>query len=113
MNNVPQKQLSANHMRVFSEPKPGREYSFQATALEGSAKFLVTGKSREFFAQFEKVEGGDYKFKFNGMDLYIDPSEVKNGFTYIGYTNHGGKRRKTNNNRKSRKNRTNKTRRSN
>ena len=97
MNTVRQKSVSVNHMRVFKEPKSGREYSFWATALEGSAKSLVTGIPREFFATFERLEGGDYKFNFNGMDLYINPSEVKNGFTYIGYTNHGGSRRKPRN----------------
>jgi len=101
--NVPQQQVSKNHMKMYTagQLKPGKEYKFIGTALEGSYKSLITNKPREFWAQFEKVEGGDLKFKFNGMDLYISTGEVNN-FTYVGYNNHGG-HRKSRKNLKSRK----------
>ena len=99
--NVPQKTVSSNYQKMFSADKllPGKEYSFTGTAMEGSAPRLM-GKTRLFHANFVRVEGGDLKFQFNGMDLYIDPQEVKT-FQYEGMSSHGGKTRKTN--RKNRK----------
>jgi hypothetical protein len=79
---------------------PGKEYSFTGTAMEGSASMLLNKPPRKFFADFVGVVGGDLKFKFNGMDLFIDPSEVAL-FRYEGYNAHAGKRRR--NTRKNRK----------
>ena len=100
-NNVPQKQVSNNAGKSFAADAliPGKEYSFDGTPMEGSSPSLV-GKKRKFYADFVGIVGGDLKFKFNGQDLFIDPSEVTL-FRYEGYGAHAGKRRR--NTRKNRK----------
>jgi hypothetical protein len=102
--NYPQKTPSSNLYKTFKagELKVGKEYSFSGTPMEGSEKLLGNTK-RLFYANFVKVEGGDLKFNFNGMDLYINPSEV-NEFTYEGFNEHGGKRTRRNKNKRQRKN---------
>jgi hypothetical protein len=99
--NVAQKQLSSNAGKSFAANAliPGKEYSFDGTPMEGSSPSLV-GNKRKFYADFVGRAGGDLKFKFNGMDLFIDPSEVAL-FKYEGYNAHAGKRRR--NTRKNRK----------
>jgi hypothetical protein len=98
----------SNYHTPFSaqELKPGKFYSFFGTAREGSHPMLLV-PARIFAADFVGAEGGLLTFRFNGMPLRVDPSEVKR-FWYEGFDAHGGsirrkQRQRTRKTRKTRK----------
>jgi hypothetical protein len=53
-------------------------YTFVATAEPGSDNSLVAeGRRLYTHAQFQGIKGGDYFFLFNGLELYLDPSDLQ------------------------------------
>ena len=92
----------------------GQPYRFDATAAEGSGPGLIQNGRRLFSdATFVRGVGGDYEFKFNGMQLFVDGGERDVVFTWDGYGPNphaiGGRRNKKSRKNRNRKNRKNKT----
>ena len=86
----------------------GRSYDVKGTPLEGSDSTIMGDKRMFSNAKYEKNEGGDLRFLFNGMVLYINPSEPGLSIQWgeYGPNPHASKTRKNRKNRKnSRKNR--------
>jgi hypothetical protein len=89
---------------------PGRSYDIEGTPLEGSDSTIKRDKRMFSNTKYEKNEGGDLKFLFNGMVLYINPNEPGLNIKWgeYGPNPHAPKTRKNRKNRKNtRKNRKN------